>query len=180
MRLSERENSPETKLVYAAELILLLGVYSYERSCIIKPVKRRLWGNKPVSLSPHAKMLLGIGEMGSCSDKNKIHEDERINDALPFWLGVASVVFSLLHFYWSLHEIVNEAQTGWGHGTDLEMGMLVPWGIEILSIPLIVGEAFLIHYYRQNPVKKSVVRFNRISFACYLALIVIFQFFSVY
>lgn len=64
--------------------------------------------------------------------------------------------------------IVEQIKTGWGYGTNLEIGVLWPWTIEILCIPLIIfGIVYLIIYF----FKPSNIKIFITNLALFLVLL---------
>lgn len=56
-------------------------------------------------------------------------------------LAIANLVHAL--FTWRI--CAEQIETGWGYGTNWEMGVLLPWMVEFLSAPVIVaGIVFLV------------------------------------
>lgn len=46
---------------------------------------------------------------------------------------------NLSHLLFTIWLTIEQVDTGWGYGTNLEMAVLLPWAIEALSIPLLLG-----------------------------------------
>lgn len=66
--------------------------------------------------------------------------------------GIVSIcalfIANILNAISTICLIVEQIKTGWGYGTNLEIGVLWPWTIEILCIPLIIlGIVYLIIYF---------------------------------
>ena len=56
-------------------------------------------------------------------------------------LAIANVV----HLLFTLGICAEQIETGWGYGTNWEMGALLPWFVEFLSVPaILVGIVFLV------------------------------------
>lgn len=53
---------------------------------------------------------------------------------------VALAWINLLHLPWSIWLVLEQINTGWGGGTDIEMLALAPWTVELLSIPFLLAE----------------------------------------
>lgn len=66
-------------------------------------------------------------------------------------LMVIFIVFNLIHIYWPIHLIIEDIKLGAVHGTNIEMGALIPWLIELFSIPFVI--AHLVYYLMFNKVK---------------------------
>lgn len=70
------------------------------------------------------------------------------NDAMNVFGACASIfllIANLLHIIWTVWLVSEQIDTGWGYGTNIELGVLYPWLCELLSTPVILaGIAFLI------------------------------------
>ena len=52
---------------------------------------------------------------------------------------------NLLHLPWTVWLTIEQARTGWGYGTNMEMMALLPWMLELLCGPvLLAGVAYLV------------------------------------
>lgn len=87
-------------------------------------------------------------------------------------LGVALIIMlslvNLSHLLWTIWVVVEQVKTGWGHGTDMELGVLYPWLTELICAPAMVTavvylalSAFLRH-------KRGILIANIVLFVCAL------------
>lgn len=84
--------------------------------------------------------------------------------------GVISIVMLVLvnlgHLIWTVWLIVEQIQTGWGYGTNIELAALLPWLTELLCIPAIVTAVVylvLSCFFRH---KKGILIANILLFTC--------------
>ena len=83
------------------------------------------------------------------------------------FLGIAN----LAHVIWTWQLWSEQIETDWGFGTNMEMGVFLPWICEILSIPFVIaGIVFMIMHIRK-PCAKWLYGLFCGLFAC-----LIFQF----
>ena len=58
---------------------------------------------------------------------------------------VGIVIFALLgfvnlvHSFWTVWLVVEQIETGWGFSTNLELGVLWPWMLELVCSPVLLG-----------------------------------------
>ena len=69
---------------------------------------------------------------------------------------------NLLHGLFTLWAVVEQMNTGWGYGTDMEMAVLAPWFVELLCIPVFMAGVvfFLLNIKRRTP--KGIVIANAV------------------
>lgn len=53
-------------------------------------------------------------------------------------MTVSSSLANLAHSIFTVWLLIEQIETGWGYGTNIEMGALFPWLIEIASMPLLI------------------------------------------
>lgn len=54
-------------------------------------------------------------------------------------------IANVMQLMWTVFLSLEQAQTGWGYGTDFEIAVLVPWLLEILCTPVVLaGTVYLI------------------------------------
>ena len=62
------------------------------------------------------------------------------NSLRPF--GIVTLVLlsgvNLAHLLWTVHFALEQMQTGWGGGTNADLGVLLPWIVEILCLPAMI------------------------------------------
>jgi len=88
-------------------------------------------------------------------------------------LGVFFILFNLLHIIFLFWLIKEDIELGTIVGTKIEMGVLYPWLIEIVSIPLVVGEIIYLIVFCKVP---YLYKFNLISFCIYIFQVILFNF----
>ena len=58
--------------------------------------------------------------------------------------GIGLSICQVLHLPWTVILCVEQVQMGWGFATHLEMAVLYPWLVELLSLPgVLCGVVFL-------------------------------------
>ena len=68
-----------------------------------------------------------------------------------------SALGNVAHMLWTFWLIDEQIETGWGYGTNIELGVLYPWITEILCAPiLIVGLIYLILSPFKKPRRKHL------------------------
>lgn len=97
------------------------------------------------------------------------------NNAVTIY-GVVTIyllfIANLLNIIWTIWLTIEQIKTGWGYGTNLEIGVLWPWTTELLCIPLIIVGIvyFIIHFF--NCSYKKIFIVNVVLFS-----ILLFQYF---
>ena len=87
-------------------------------------------------------------------------------------LGVIFIVLNALFVIWPIFLIIEDIRSGTMHGTNLEMLVLYPWTLEVLSLPAVIGEILLIIFSIKG---KKFSLFNLIPFGIYVSQIVLFN-----
>ena len=59
-------------------------------------------------------------------------------------LAVLFVILNILYFIWPTWLILEDIRSGTVEGTGIEMAVLLPYFLELLSIPVIIGEIIYI------------------------------------
>ncbi len=65
-------------------------------------------------------------------------DKEKYSDAVTLlgaFSAVAAGMGNLLHCLFTIWLTVEQLETGWGYGTDIEMAALLPWMLELLCVP---------------------------------------------
>lgn len=93
-------------------------------------------------------------------------------------LGIVAVIIlsaiNLLHFPLFFLALAEQVQTGWGYGTNLELGVLFWWLAEIvLSVPFILACVFTALSFIQRDLKGKVVA--NTSLICMFVLQIVFS-----
>lgn len=60
-------------------------------------------------------------------------------DGVSIMLVTLLGLVNLAHLLFTFWLITEQMDTGWGYGTNMEMAVLMPWMIEALSIPVLLG-----------------------------------------
>ena len=69
-----------------------------------------------------------------------------------------SALGNAVHLLWTFWLIDEQIKTGWGYGTNIELGVLYPWITEILCAPiLIAGIVYLILAISRKPRKALLI-----------------------
>lgn len=80
--------------------------------------------------------------------------------------------FNLIHFPFLYQLILEDIVAGTVHGTAIEMLALVPWLIEIISAPFIVGQIAYLVVFKKIRINNKA---NIIIFILYIVQIVLFN-----
>ena len=66
---------------------------------------------------------------------------------------------NLVHAFFTWGICAEQFKTGWGYGTNWEMGVLLPWFIELLSVPIMIaGVVYLImHFWKKSEKAISIL-----------------------
>ena len=51
----------------------------------------------------------------------------------------ALIIANLVNLPWTFWLVVEQLETGWGYGTNMEMMALLPWALEFLCVPVIIA-----------------------------------------
>ncbi len=70
------------------------------------------------------------------------------------------VLINLAHLLWTVWLTIEQVKTGFGFGTNMELGVLYPWLTEILSSPVIITEIIYIIISIFKKPKKSLLVTN--------------------
>ena len=92
--------------------------------------------------------------------------------AVAIILGLIFIFFNLLHLYWPIHMIVENIKAGTLKGTGIELAVLYPWGVELLSAPFVLAEILYFIIFRKV---KYVNLFNCITFGAYIFQVLLFN-----
>lgn len=52
---------------------------------------------------------------------------------------VLLILINLAHLLWTFWLVIEQIKTGFGFGTNMELGVLYPWITEILCSPVLIG-----------------------------------------
>lgn len=82
--------------------------------------------------------------------------------------SILLLIANLLHIFWTGCLGFEQIETGWGYGTNMEMGVLYPWFCELLSAPaFLAGIVFLImNIWKRS--EKWVTVFTGSVVVCYI------------
>ena len=67
---------------------------------------------------------------------------------------VGGVQANLCHLLFTLWAISEQLDTGWGYGTNMEMAVLLPWTLELVSIPVVILGLVYFLLTRKKPAAK--------------------------
>ena len=88
-------------------------------------------------------------------------------------LIVTLILVNLGHLVWTAWLVAEQAQTGWGYGTNIDIAVLMPWITELVCAPgMIASVVYLVlsFFFRH---KKGILIANIILFACAAAQFVV-------
>ena len=92
--------------------------------------------------------------------------------AVAIILGLVFIFFNLLHLYWPIHMILEDVKAGTVKGTGIEMAVLYPWGVVLLSAPFVLAEIVYFITFRKV---KYLNLFNCITFGTYIFQVLLFN-----
>lgn len=87
-------------------------------------------------------------------------------------LAILFVILNMLYFIWPTFLIIEDIRSGTVEGTGIEMLVLVPYLLELLSIPVVIGEIINIIFSIKN---KYINIFNVVAFSLYITQVVLFN-----
>ena len=73
---------------------------------------------------------------------------------------------NLLHLIWTVWLTVEQIQTGWGYGTNMEMLALLPWAVEFLCAPVLIAAVVYGVLSIFFPHEKRMMVMNAVLFCC--------------
>ncbi len=61
------------------------------------------------------------------------------------------VLSNLFNLFWTIHLCLEQASTGFGHGTNMDIGVFYPWICEIICLPVLVAAIvyFIIAFFKK-------------------------------
>lgn len=63
---------------------------------------------------------------------------------------------NLLHLFWTIWLTIEQIKTGWLYGTNLELGVLFPWLVELLCSPLLIAGIVYFVLHMLKPSNKNI------------------------
>lgn len=72
---------------------------------------------------------------------------------------------NLFNIVWTIWLTVEQIQTGWFYGTDMELAVLWPWLIELLCSPLLIGGIVYFILQMIKPSNKKICIANIVLFS---------------
>ena len=91
-------------------------------------------------------------------------------------LAIANLVHVL--FTWGI--CAEQVQTGWGYGTNWEMGALLPWFVELLSAPIILAAIVFLAMNLWKKSEKVIFLLCCVFLACEILQIILMNLFLFY
>ena len=98
--------------------------------------------------------------------------NKNVKKVFTLILLIIFIGFNLIHFPFLYQLIREDIVTGRVHGTGIEMLAIVPWIIEIISIPVIIGQIVYLIIFRKIKINNKA---NIIFFILYIIQIVLFN-----
>ncbi len=86
-------------------------------------------------------------------------------------------IANLVHAFFTWGICAEQIATGWGYGTNWEMGVLMPWFVELLSMPVILGGIVFLVMSIWKKSEKAILILSAVFLACEFLQIVIFNLF---
>ena len=98
--------------------------------------------------------------------------NKNVKKVFTLILLIIFIGFNLIHFPFLYQLIREDIVAGTVHGTGIEMLAIVPWIIEIISIPVIIGHIVYLLIFRKIKINNKA---NIIFFILYIIQIVLFN-----
>lgn len=96
-----------------------------------------------------------------------------------FFLAIL-LIFNLSHAFFTLDVIVEEIKYGWGFTTNLEIGVLLPWALELLCIPVLIIDFIYLLVFIKPRASKGLYVTNIILTILMVVQVIIFNLFIYY
>ena len=91
-------------------------------------------------------------------------------------LAIANLVHLL--FTWGI--CAEQIETGWGYGTNWEMGALLPWFVELLSVPVVLAGIVFLAMNLWKKSEKVIIILCAVFLACEVLQILLMNLFLYY
>ncbi len=92
-------------------------------------------------------------------------------------LSTALVIANLVHGFFTYWICIEQVKTGWGYGTNWEMGVLLPWMVEFLSAPFLLAGIVYFALSIRKKSEKWVFILTTSLFICEILQIAMFNLF---
>lgn len=105
---------------------------------------------------------------------------KRVNSVCSIVSLIVAGLINLVHFPLFVIASAEQIQTGWGYGTNFEMGVLYWWIAEFLMIiPLLVTAAlFVVSLVKRD--YRTKILFNAVLFVLFVLQVVVTNIFFIY
>ncbi len=80
-------------------------------------------------------------------------------------LIIGLVLSNLLNIIWTIHLCLEQFSTGFGYGTNMEIGVLYPWICEIICLPVVIGAIVYLIFAFLKKAKNPLLMANAFLFA---------------
>jgi hypothetical protein len=90
------------------------------------------------------------------------------------------LVSNIVLIFWTIALSIEQIETGWGYTTDLELLVLVPFILSILTIPIIIMELVFLPLSYFFRVTRQQFLFNVITFFALILQIILINLFIFY
>ena len=89
-------------------------------------------------------------------------------------------IANLVHAFFTWGICAEQIKTGWGYGTNWEMGALLPWFVELLSVPIILAGIVFLAMNLWKKSEKAIFILCVIFLACEVLQIILMNLFLFY
>lgn len=95
-------------------------------------------------------------------------------------LSMALAIANLVHAFFTWGICAEQIKTGWGYGTNWEMGALLPWFVELLTVPIILAGIVFLAMNLWKKSEKAIFILCVIFLACEVLQIILMNLFLFY
>ena len=82
-------------------------------------------------------------------------------------------IVNLSHMLWTWWLVSEQIETGWGYGTNMEMGVLYPWMTELICVPAMIAAVVYLIMSCFKGHSKLLLALNILLFVCALGQFVV-------
>lgn len=100
------------------------------------------------------------------SQANSKNEKHHVMNVLGVVTIVMLVLANLGHLLWTAWLIAEQAKTGWGYGTNMDLAVLMPWITELLCAPAMIAAVVYLALSCAFRHKKGILIANIVLFTC--------------
>ena len=110
----------------------------------------------------------------------RIREKSRGLTVFGFILLIALSIGNLAHLFWTIWLIIEQAETGFGYSTNLEMLALLPWFSEMVFLPTLICSVVWFGFHTLRRSERPLLIANAVLASALLSQYVITNLFLFY